>query len=209
MDDNLQGGIATDVWSCGMAGIEVSHQLRNDVSLVTRGRQIFSDRFPFYKSKPLAVMYKVTNGELPVRKDYPEINDDAWDVLALCWNFDPAQRPSMTDLSARLDIIAHRRSDIYFPDTVCTKGHQTNGRGNTSTFFSKSHAILSSLRISGRDRAISFPEASVYAPRLRTAPFPYQWKDSDVQGSALKEFKTFQLHDTERSDRIHVINLPR
>jgi hypothetical protein len=173
--------------------------------------QIFSDRLPFFKSKPFAVMYKVTNRELPVRKDYPEVDNDIWDNLALCWNFDPAQRPSITDLSARFDVIANRRSDLYLPDITCSKGYQqTNGRGNTSAFFSKSHAILSNLRICSRDRAVSFSEGSICPSRSRTAPYPYQ--SCDVQVSALKELQTHELHDTEhtrRLDRIHVIKLPQ
>jgi len=92
--------MATDVWSFAMTVIE-----------------IFTGSIPFSHIKNDAnVILSVTSGGRPKRELCPQINDDIWVILEMCWSADPSRRPPMTTLSqffaSRVMSVAVERSRL-------------------------------------------------------------------------------------------------
>lgn len=93
---------ATDVWAFGMTILEVRIAVLLLLSVIQTqlgGGQIFTERMPFsHIRNDLRVVLAVLAGDRPRRPHCPQINDDMWEILQSCWEFDPSQRPSMASL---------------------------------------------------------------------------------------------------------------
>jgi serine/threonine protein kinase len=95
--------VATDIWAFGMTALEVrssslSHFWARSNACLTD--QIFTGELPFFHLKyDTAVILSVMSGGRPKHETYPAIGYGIWTMLEQCWNTEPAQRPSMEDLS--------------------------------------------------------------------------------------------------------------
>ncbi|KAF8508835.1 kinase-like domain-containing protein, partial [Gautieria morchelliformis] len=72
----------SDVWAYGMTVLEIvsGHVPYNEVT------------------NEAAVIYRITQGDIPLRPRDPGISDDAWGICQKCWHNEPELRPSMLNV---------------------------------------------------------------------------------------------------------------
>ncbi|KII88779.1 hypothetical protein PLICRDRAFT_42015 [Plicaturopsis crispa FD-325 SS-3] len=72
----------TDVWSFGMLCLEV-----------------MTGQAPFPNiNRDITVAFELVRGRLPDRPNVKGLSDGLWDLMMHCWNKNPKERPSMTDI---------------------------------------------------------------------------------------------------------------
>ena len=65
--------------------------------------QVFSGRSPFYDMNRIAGNSLMLEGHRPGRPDHPKLSDRMWELIQNCWNVDPAQRKTITEIVADLE----------------------------------------------------------------------------------------------------------
>ncbi|KAJ3576474.1 hypothetical protein NP233_g401 [Leucocoprinus birnbaumii] len=82
-EEDMQPTESSDVWS-----------------LASLSYEILSDKLPFFQfAKEVRVSGAISHGSKPIRPgvdgvDGNEINDTIWQILLMCWKFEPSERPS-------------------------------------------------------------------------------------------------------------------
>lgn len=92
---------ASDVWSFAMLVIEVSfHILISNTSLICICfTKVLTNCQPWGKRRNIfVIMEGVAAGKRPERPSTHECNDALWSLISRCWDFDPAQRPDITQV---------------------------------------------------------------------------------------------------------------
>lgn len=69
-----------------------------------------SGEAPYSKLRPDAVMRRAVTGELPKTEDHPGLpsTDPLWSLMRLCWDRNPAARPTMRDVQEKVSLHAPR-----------------------------------------------------------------------------------------------------
>jgi len=100
MAPEIQQGELTkecDVWAWGMTALE-----------------LLSGKQPFYTTPwPVFVLMNIMSGVLPERKDYmsSDLGDEVWSLLQACWQMEPAKRPTIREVVARVETIHAARGN--------------------------------------------------------------------------------------------------
>ncbi|QRV76146.1 Serine/threonine-protein kinase [Ceratobasidium sp. AG-Ba] len=154
--------IASDIWAFGMVILEIE---THDIPWA----HLVSDS---------AVMLGVMRGKTPPPPKNVIILPALWTLMQDCWKQNPAERVSMQDLMARVDLMKFQR-DVQdpsqpFPFNPCSTANKSAGspagqRSLSSTRSSRSSSFLSSPATSTISLEPSIAEAETTLARARRA----------------------------------------
>ena len=81
--------------------------------------QAFFGTIPFEGQAPHLITYWIAKGQRPSRLDSPKMDDETWNLVTNCWLHEPSERPTMSEIVARL--MARPESPLTFLITkVCS-----------------------------------------------------------------------------------------
>lgn len=69
--------------------------------------EVLSGVSTFLGHNTTAVMIRVTTGARPRRQQHPNISDEIWGLVEICWRQNPDERPKAIDVLERLERAAN------------------------------------------------------------------------------------------------------
>ncbi|KAL0573288.1 hypothetical protein V5O48_008671 [Marasmius crinis-equi] len=120
--------------------------------------EIFARSIPFHELAEGAVIVAILlDKQQPSRPEVSELTDAMWEIMASCWAYDPALRPTAMDVLARIGRITSMRTDTRlesYPALDWDPAQLANVRKNV-----KYPAVdtMEFLRVLGRDQLPPFP----------------------------------------------------
>ncbi|QRV89370.1 mitogen activated protein kinase kinase kinase [Ceratobasidium sp. AG-Ba] len=101
-------------WTAPEMFEESKHTMQGDIySLGMTILEIFSGKQPYPDKQEKAAMFAIMAGRTPERPDRIPVGeswaDELWKLLQECWDTDPMQRPTASDVHTRLKTIQRRR----------------------------------------------------------------------------------------------------
>ena len=102
-------------------------------------RQVFTGRRPFSEFKTPVIISKIINGERPARPQEAKelgLTDSVWEMTALSWHQDPAQRPTMAEVIRPLRDLAMSSMEADLADffQACKTGDKGDQREKAQEF---------------------------------------------------------------------------
>ena len=95
--------------------------------------EVLSGQVPFAQDKDTVVIRKVIEGKRPERPLGTQavwFTDGLWEMLELCWNHQPCDRPSLKTLLQRLEVVTRPSRSSFL--TTTTNGDLLTGTNNLS-----------------------------------------------------------------------------
>ena len=77
--------------------------------------QVFTGQVPFHPNFPPAAMLAILDEKRPARPAHPQLTNELWKLMKICWDHDPIRRP---EISAVLKSFRSSSVSLLSPDRV-------------------------------------------------------------------------------------------
>ena len=90
-------------------------------------QELFTHEDPFHPTTDMtAIMVKILNGP-PCRPSAENtcfrLTDEWWSMFGECWNMEPSLRPSMVEVTKKIEVIVRSSLVIWLPVTDSRRWH--------------------------------------------------------------------------------------